>query len=126
MEFTPIILVHLLAAAGAIVTGGLTLGLKKGTPLHRVLGRTWVLLMLIAALVSFGIKSSGHFSWIHLLSVGVLFALSASVAAAIRGRVAAHRRGMICTYIGLVVAGAFTLLPARRLGHLVWSAIGLI
>jgi uncharacterized membrane protein len=126
MEFTPIILVHMLAAIGAIITGGLALSLKKGTPLHRVLGRSWVLLMLIAVLVSFGIKSDGHFSWIHLLSVGVLFALGASVSAAIRGRIGAHRRGMTYTYIGLLVAGAFTFLPYRRLGHLVWSAAGLI
>lgn len=126
MEFTPVILVHMSAASAAIVIGGITLKVKKGTQLHRLLGRVWVVLMLVAALVSFGIRTSGHFSWIHLLSAGVLASLVASVLAAMKGRINAHQRGMVNTYIGLVVAGAFTFLPARRLGHLVWHAVGLI
>jgi uncharacterized membrane protein len=126
MEFTPVILIHLFAALGAIVIGGVTLTLKKGTSLHRLFGRTWVILMVLAALVSFGIKSSGHFSWIHLLSVSSLVALGASIYAVITGRISAHRRGMIFTYISLVIAGAFTLLPGRRLGHLVWHTVGLV
>lgn len=39
MPFTPIILLHLLAALGALAIGGITLMLKKGTPLHRLAGR---------------------------------------------------------------------------------------
>lgn len=126
MEFTPIILIHIIAAASAIGVGGVALAALKGTPLHRMAGRLWVLLMLAAVLVSFGIRTHGHFSWIHLLSVGSLAALGASVFAALKGRIRAHRRGMTLTYIGLVVAGLFTLLPDRRLGHLLWSATGLI
>jgi uncharacterized membrane protein len=126
MEFTPIVLIHTLAASGALVLGGLTLALKKGTPAHRILGRTWVALMLTAALVSFGIKTSGHFSWIHLLSVVTVFSLTASVYAAMKGNIRSHLRGMTATYICLVIAGAFTLLPDRRLGYLIWHAAGLI
>ena len=126
MEFTPVILIHVVAAGGAIVLGGIALLLRKGTPAHRLLGRAWVALMLIAALLSFGIRTSGHFSWIHLLSVATLLGLGASLYAAVRGRISQHRRGMIASYIGLVVAGAFTLLPGRRLGELVWHAAGLL
>jgi uncharacterized membrane protein len=126
MEFTPGILVHVFAALGAVVIGGAMLALKKGTPVHRLFGRTWVVLMLTTALVSFGIRTSGHFSWIHLLSVGTLLGLGASVYAVAHGRIHAHRRGMTATYIGLVVAGIFTLLPGRRLGYLVWHAAGLV
>ncbi len=39
MPFIPIILLHLLAALGALAIGGITLMLKKGTPLHRLAGR---------------------------------------------------------------------------------------
>lgn len=126
MAFTPIVLVHILAAGAAIIIGGVTLALRKGTPLHRLLGRLWVLLMLIAVLVSFGIRSNGHFSWIHLLSVGTLLALGASIMAVVSGHIRAHQYGMRYIYIGLVIAGSFTLLPYRRLGHLVWSSVGLI
>lgn len=123
MAFTPLILIHLFTALGALVFGGIALASRKGTPLHRLSGRTWVVLMLVTAVVSFGIQSRGHFSPIHILSAIALVSISASVFAAMRGRINAHRRGMIATYISLVVAGAFTLLPGRRLGDLLWNAI---
>lgn len=126
MEFTPLIITHIATAAGALVFGGVTLALRKGTPVHRLFGRLWVVLMVSTALVSFGIRHTGHFSWIHLLSAWTLVALAASIYAVIRGNVRAHRRGMTSTYIGLAIAGAFTLLPGRRLGDLLWNAAGLI
>ncbi|WP_151637961.1 DUF2306 domain-containing protein [Noviherbaspirillum aerium] len=126
MQFTPVILIHIFAASGAVLAGGLALALKKGTTLHRFLGRIWVALMLVTALGSFAIRSNGHLSWIHLLSVLALAGLGASLFAVARGRIQAHRRGMRYTYIGLVIAGVFTLLPDRRLGYLVWHSAGLI
>jgi len=33
---------------------------------------------------------------------------------------------MTSTYVGLVIAGMFTLLPDRRLGHVLWTVVGLI
>ncbi|HYD97419.1 MAG TPA: DUF2306 domain-containing protein [Noviherbaspirillum sp.] len=126
MEFTPLILIHIATAAGALVSGAVTLGMRKGTRTHRIFGRTWVLLMAATLLVSFGIRTSGHFSWIHLLSAGTLVALAASIYAVLHGNIRAHRRGMVSAYIGLAVAGAFTLLPGRSLGGLLWQAVGVI
>lgn len=119
LEFTPIILIHLFTALGAVVLGGVTLAMRKGTPLHRLFGRVWAGLMLTAALVSFGIQRNGHFSLVHLLSVLVLVAVSASIYAAATGRINAHRKGMTRTYISLVIAGLFALTPVRRLGYVV-------
>lgn len=126
MEFTPIIIAHIAAAAGALVFGAITLTMRKGTPRHKLFGRIWVILMAATALVSFGIRANGTFSWIHLLSVWTLVALAASLYAIIRGNVKAHRHGMISAYVGLGIAGAFTLLPGRRLGALLWTAVGLV
>jgi uncharacterized membrane protein len=125
MEFTPIILTHVLAATGALLIGGLALLVKKGSTAHRIFGHLWVVLIVLAALVSFGIQRSGHFSAIHLLSVLMLVAVTASVYAAAKGRIQAHRRGMRGAYVSLAIAGLFTLLPGRRMGDLVWNAIGL-
>jgi uncharacterized membrane protein len=119
MFFTPIILVHLLAALGAVAIGGITFMLKKGSSLHRLSGRLWVALMLTAVLASFGIKTHGHFSWIHLLSVSILFVIGMALYAIYRRNINAHRRWMTGGYIGLVSAGIFALLPDRRLGYLV-------
>lgn len=125
MEFSPVITTHIAAAAGALVFGAAALIMRKGTPTHKLFGRIWVALMVITALASFGIRSSGSFSWIHLLSVFTLAALAASIYAAVQGNVQRHRRTMISIYTSLVIAGAFTLLPGRLLGHLFWSAAGL-
>jgi uncharacterized membrane protein len=119
-------LIHIAAATGAVVLGGLTLALRKGTPLHRLFGRAWILLMLTTALVSFGIRTKGHFTPIHILSAVTVVVVCLSIYAAMRGRISAHRRGMRLMYISLLIAGAFTLLPGRRLGALLWQAVGVI
>lgn len=126
MLFTPIILVHTGAALLALMLGGATLAIKKGTRLHKILGRTWVVAMLTTAIVSFWIKRSGDFSPIHILSVATLVGLGLSIYAVMHGKINAHRRGMLAVYVSLAIAGIFTLLPQRRLGQLVWNAVGLI
>lgn len=126
MTFEPIILIHLSAALMALMVGASMLAREKGTVLHRRSGRVWVALMLVTVLLSFGIRSSGHFSWIHLLSLWTLFAIAMALWALRRREIEAHRRWMRGCYIGPAAAGVFTLLPQRRLGHLVWHAIGLI
>ncbi len=50
MNFTPVILMHLFAALAAVVVGGAMFLLKKGTPLHRISGRLWLLLSLVLIL----------------------------------------------------------------------------
>lgn len=125
--FTPVILVHTFAALAALALGGAMFLARKGTFLHRVAGRSWVALMLAVAISSFWIKSSGSFSWIHGLSVSVLVLLAVLVFLAITRRISAHRRLAIGLYAGaLVITGAFTLLPYRLLGRLVWGSLGLI
>lgn len=125
MAFTPVIVAHIATAGAALVLGGIALASPKGTLRHKILGRLWVGLMLATALISFGIQTRGHFSAIHILSVITLIGVSAAVFAAARGRIRQHRRGMLATYISLVIAGAFTLLPGRLLGQLVWTTVGL-
>jgi len=125
--FTPIIVLHTFAALGALGLGAAMFLARKGTLLHRVAGRSWVALMLVVALSSFWIKSSGSFSWIHILSVTVIVLLGIVVTFAATRRISAHRRLAIGLYGGaLVITGLFTLLPYRLLGRLVWSTVGLL
>ena len=126
-SFNAVILTHTVAALAAIALGAAMFLARKGTLLHRVAGRSWVALMLLVAFSSFWIKSSGNFSWIHLLSVAVPILLAAGVYFAIRRNPARHQRLMIGVYaIGLGVAGMFTLLPNRLLGHMLWTSLGVI
>ena len=125
--FTPIILVHSFAALAALALGAAMFLARKGTTPHRMAGRSWVALMLLVAISSFWIKSSGSFSWIHVLSVSVIFLLGLTVYFAISHRISAHRRLVTSLYAGaLVITGLFTLLPHRLLGRLVGGSLGLI
>lgn len=125
MIFTPVILIHLATAIASVAVGGAMFLMKKGTVQHRLSGRLWVVLMAVTALVSFAIQSRGHFSWIHLLSLVVLFMLVRAVLAVRRRNIRLHLRLVIGTYTGLLIAGMFALAPWRRLGHLVWHAASL-
>jgi len=124
--FTPVILIHTIAALAALVLGALVFMRSKGTGSHRLSGRMWVALMLATAISSFWIKSQGQFSWIHGLSIFTVFGLGGAVYYAITGNIARHQRIMKGLFAGgLVSAGAFTLLPQRLLGRMLWSALGM-
>jgi uncharacterized membrane protein len=126
------VLVHLAAALAALGLGAWQLLAAKGTERHRWVGRVWVVLMLVIALSSFGITGlaegvlgpgwTGWYSPIHLLSLFVLVAIPRAVWAAMRGNIAAHQRGMKQAYfLGLILTGAFTLLPGRLLGRMLFG-----
>lgn len=126
-EFTPMILTHLGAALAALVLGSAIFLRRKGNLSHRVLGRAWLGLMLVTAISTYWIRGSGSFSWIHGLSVISLAALSFAVYFAMTGNIQRHQRIMKGVFFGgLVVAGGFTLLPARLLGQALWSSLGVI
>jgi uncharacterized membrane protein len=125
--FTPVVLVHSVAALAAVVLGAGMFLARKGSYSHRVAGRGWVALMLLVSISSFWIQTKGHFTWIHILSVAVPLLLAAGVAFAVAGNVRGHQKTMVSLYVGsLGIAGAFTLLPHRLLGKMLWSSLGLI
>ena len=120
MPYTAAVLLHLAAAVAALAVGVLVLALRKGTPLHRRLGRIWVVVMAVVAIGSFWVRHTGHLSWIHGLSVYTLAWLAIAVWAIRTGRVKLHRYAMVGTFAGLVIAGLFALSPSRMLGG--WMA----
>jgi uncharacterized membrane protein len=126
-EFTPVILIHVGAALAALVLGIAVFLRRKGTFAHRMLGRAWVGLMLLTAISTYWIRSSGSFSWIHGLSMITLIALAFAVHFAVAGNIRRHQGIMQGVFFGgLIIAGAFALLPQRLLGHALWSSFGLI
>ncbi|MCW5649494.1 MAG: DUF2306 domain-containing protein [Ramlibacter sp.] len=135
MQITPLVAVHMTAALAAVVIGPVALWARKGRTqrprLHRAFGYAWVTLMVLTALTAIFIsgKELPHiagFGPIHLLIPVTLGALSASFWYLFQGNIEVHRKIMQRLYIGAcVVAGGFTLLPSRYLGHLLWSSVGL-
>lgn len=129
---SPVVLVHLCFALGALLLGPLALLARKGRPGHRAAGYAWVTLMLGAALSSLFIHNHlrpnlGGYTAVHLLVPATLLSIAFAVRAIVRGQVRRHRRLMLATYVsGCLVAGSLTLLPHRYLGQLLWHhALGL-
>ena len=125
-NFSPVIIVHVVAAVIALGLGALVFLRRKGTATHGWMGRAWAALMLVVAISSFWITGrDGEYSWIHGLSVFVTVAIPLAVYWAIRGNIKRHRGLMTGLYIGaLIVAGGFSFTPDRLLGQMLWSSLG--
>lgn len=130
MSLTPEIAVHVTAAIGAVVTGPIALWAREGRQqrprLHRAFGHAWVTLMIATAISAMFVRGGelpniAGFSPIHLLVPVVLGLLALSFWFLAKGNIAGHKKTMQRLYIGAcLVAGAFTLLPGRMLGTLLW------
>lgn len=110
-----IIWLHLIAALLALGLGIANLVLIKGTLRHRTVGWIWITSMLFVTLSSFFIRelNDGEFSWIHGLTVWTLFCMLAAIFSIRRSWIRVHAGFMFGTMIGVIVAGAFTLVPGR-------------
>jgi uncharacterized membrane protein len=119
MTWSLLLATHAFAASVAIPLGAWQLFRPtKGDHQHRMIGRTWVGLMLYVSTTSFWIKElrPGEFSLIHILSVVTIVTVSLGLVAAIRGDIRSHRANMIGSWLGLL--GAFigaVAVPARHI-----------
>ncbi len=120
-----VVQIHAMCALAAFVLGAVQFAAPKGTVPHRVFGWVWVGLMVVVGVTSFFISGRpwiGPFGPIHVLSLLTLAVLPSAVLAARRGDVTRHRRSMVWLFVGaLLVAGAFTLLPQRIMGQVVFG-----
>jgi uncharacterized membrane protein len=134
---TPTIAIHMSAAITAVLLGPLALWARLGRTtrprLHRALGYAWVTCMVAAALSAvfirdFGLPNIAGYTPIHLLIPLTFFSLYRAFQYLLAGNFQGHRKSMQWLYFSAcLVAGAFTLLPGRYLGHLIWSEwLGLI
>ena len=119
-----VVYVHLSAALLALALGSYQLSRPKGTRPHRMLGWTWVGLMLGVALSSLWIPSFLRFSWIHLFTLLTLVSLPLALWKIRHGNVSGHAATMKGLYVGgLIIAGIFAFAPGRLLGNLLWKGV---
>lgn len=117
--------IHWAAAVLSFVLGLLMLVRKKGTSSHKMIGRVYLVLMLVTCLSAFFVRSLdegeqwslfSNFSWIHLLIILTLFYLALGFKQIRQGNVKGHAGSMVAAYVGgLIIAGAFTFLPGRHM-----------
>jgi uncharacterized membrane protein len=131
MQLTPIIAIHLSAALGALALGPVALWARRGHTqrprLHRAAGYAWVTLMLATAISAmfirdFRLPNIAGYTPIHLFVPYTLGGLFLAFRHLLRGNIVGHRKTMLQLYLGAcLITGAFTLLPSRFLGQLVWG-----
>ena len=137
MQLTPLIAVHMTAALSAIAIGPVVLYARKGATqrpkLHRAFGYAWVTMILVALASAIFIRdyrlpNIAGYTPIHLLIPVTLYSLFSAFKSLAQGNIAGHRRAMQSLYVSAcLVAGAFTLLPQRYLGELIWHTwLGLV
>jgi uncharacterized membrane protein len=136
MQMSPVIAVHMTVALAAIATGPVALWARSGPHphprLHRAFGYAWVTLMVITAVSAIFIRDHSlpnlaGYTPIHLLVPVTLLSLFGAFWKLGQRDFAGHRKIMQRLYFfSCLVTGAFTLLPQRYLGQLLWSQLGLI
>lgn len=122
MTYLQLAYVHLATVLPAFVIGTYLLLSRKGSPVHKRLGKIYMVLMLATAVVTLfmpavvGSRLFNHFGFIHFFSLLVLYSVPAAYLAARKSDVRQHKYNMIGVYVGgILIAGAFALMPGRLL-----------
>ncbi len=117
--------IHVAAVVPAAIIGLVIFSRRKGTRLHRMLGRLWVLLMIVTAISSFFIHQLNFvagFSPIHILSILTLSGCVRAVVAARAGQIGTHRRIMKSVYLGGIGgAGFFSFMHGRIMNEVAFA-----
>jgi uncharacterized membrane protein len=129
MTYYQLAYAHLATVVPAFLIGTALLVTKKGTVWHKRLGRIYMPLMLVTALITLlmpaavGPRLFHHFGFIHLFSVLVFYSVPAAYIYARQGNIAKHKKEMIGLYIGgMLIAGSLAFLPGRLLNHWITQA----
>jgi uncharacterized membrane protein len=116
--------IHLLTVVPAFVLGTTLMVMRKGPPLHRKLGKAYMVLMATTALITLSMPAQagptilGHFGFIHFFSFQVAYGVPQAWLAARRGDIKKHRSNMIGIYVGgLLIAGSFAVFSPGRMVH---------
>jgi len=122
MTYTHLAYLHLATVVPAFFLGGFQFLSRKGTRLHRLLGRIYMLFMLATALITLSMPAKvgpqflHHFGFIHIFSLLALLNVPLAYIAARLGYIRAHRFAMISLYVGgILIAGALAFSPGRML-----------
>lgn len=121
--FTPLIALHAVAAAYVLALGPVNIFRRRRDRIHRVIGYTWVVMMVVTCVSSFGIFGDEGLSWLHGLSAYTLFSVGAGLWSVLRSsNRLAHRYNMVGAYLGTLVAFLFAAaVPSRRIPQLALS-----
>jgi uncharacterized membrane protein len=114
--------IHLATVVPAFVLGTwLIFFSKKGSPIHRTLGKIYLVLMTITAITTIFVRqlNPGHLSWLHLFIPLTAWGVFNALWSIRRRDFKSHQRSMLGLYLGgLLIAGGLTFLPGRVMHRL--------
>ncbi|NVK31136.1 MAG: DUF2306 domain-containing protein [Gammaproteobacteria bacterium] len=117
-----VIQIHLWTVIPAALLGLAMFINKKGSPMHKRLGKLWMLLMVVTAMASLLISAKvgpvlmQRFGLIHLLSIVTMIGAWLAITAARGGDIKRHQRIVTLMYVGGIgIAGSFAFAPGRLL-----------
>lgn len=110
------IVIHVTTVLPCVPLGLYLLLARKGTPLHRQLGKLWVALMVVTATATLWIGGLGNFSLIHIFVPMTYRGAWLIVTTARRRDIARHRREVLGLFLGaLTIPGLWALFAPGRL-----------
>jgi uncharacterized membrane protein len=122
MSYLQLAYFHLGTIIPAFLIGSYLLINRKGTSWHKLLGKIYMGLMLVTAMITLFMSAKvgptllGHFGFIHIFSLSVFYTVPAAFVAVRNGNIKSHRGNMLGLYIGgLLIAGSFAFMPGRLL-----------
>lgn len=130
----PAVAVHFLTVVPAFFMGSwMLLASVKGSPLHRAIGKSYLLFMTITAIAAIFIRAPAawphidigpqfRLSFIHLFIPLTAYGVYGAITTIRRGNIAGHRNAMIRMYIGaLLIAGTLSFMPGRIMHAMVFG-----
>ena len=119
-----IVFLHLFMILPCIVLGTYLIFAKKGSSIHKLAGKIYMLLMAFTGILTLFIPAQlgqrilNHFGVLHLLSLLTIWTVPKAWFAIKRGDIKTHKAAMIKLYIGgIIIAGGFAILAKGRYLH---------
>ncbi len=115
--------IHAVAASFVILIGPVNFLRRRKDAAHRLLGRTFAVMMYLVCVSGMFIYAEGTFTVFHALAIFTLITTTLGIRAILRGDVRAHRGNMIGSWAGTVAAGVFAAtIPGRAIPSLAVGA----
>ncbi len=116
--------IHIVSALSALALGIAMFASKKGTARHKLVGRVFMVAMLMTATSAIFIRyiNDGQFSWIHLFIPLTFFASWEAIYYIRKGNIKRHKHAVKGLFFGaLLIPGAFSFLPGRIMHMMVFG-----
>lgn len=108
--------IHAVAASFVILIGPVNFLRRRKDVAHRLLGRTFAVMMYFVCVSGLFIYEGGGFTVFHALAIFTLITTTLGIRAILRGDVKAHRGNMIGSWAGTLAAGTFAaVVPGRAI-----------